>query len=134
MDLNKAAKAGKIGDSEIAGVSSGGIAFMPYSVCRSLTPLMRAAAIGHMAVVKGLLSDGVDVNDKGPRDSTALMFAAGAGHLEVVRELVSNGAEVDAIENSGMTAVRLAQEDGFRDIADYLKSKSRVMTQYSMNL
>ena len=58
----------------------------------ALTPLMRASAIGHEAIVKDLLVDGVDVNVKGPRGSTALMFAASSGSLEIVQALVENGA------------------------------------------
>jgi ankyrin repeat protein len=134
MGLNKSRKEAKIIDSGMFRISNGVADSMSQTTGKSLTPLMRAAAIGHMAVVKGLLAEGVDVNDKGPRDSTALMFAAGAGHLEVVRELVRHGAEVDAVENSGMTAVRLAQEDGYKDIADYLASRSRAFSRYSMNI
>lgn len=99
---------------------------MSRVVSRELTPLMRASAIGHLAAVRGLLQDGVDVNVRGPRNSTALMFAVCAGHLEIVRELVHHGADIEAAEEEGWTAVRLAKEDGYREIVDYLQKTSSV--------
>ena len=98
---------------------------MSRVVSKELTPLMRASAIGHLAAVKGLLNDGADVNVRGPRDSTALMFAVGAGHLEIVRELVHHGADIHAREEEGWTAVRLAKEDVYGDIVDYLQRASK---------
>ena len=82
---------------------------------------MRAAAIGHTSVVKKLIEEGADVNARGPRESTALLFAVGGGHLEVVKELVKSGADVDAQEATGWTPIRLAKEDGFKEIEDYLE-------------
>lgn len=86
----------------------------------SLTPLMRAAAIGHVERVEELLSDGVDVNARGPRGSTALMFAAGGGHLEIVRLLMENGADARLREDGGWSALDHAREDDESGIVEYL--------------
>lgn len=87
-----------------------------------LSPLMRAAAIGHVELVKELLSEGVDVNQRGPRGSTALMFAAGAGHLDIVRELVHSGADVTAREDGGWTARMHAEIDDESEVVTFLES------------
>jgi uncharacterized protein len=73
-----------------------------------LTPLMRAAAIGHAGCVQDLISEGADVNEKGPRNSTALMFAAGSGHTDIVKILVEKGADPLATEEGGWTALEHA--------------------------
>ena len=89
---------------------------------QSFTPLMRAAAVGHVGVVHELLEEGrLDVNERGPRDSTALMFAAGGGHTDVVRALIKEGADVEAQEEGGWTALQLAEEDGHYDIVTLLR-------------
>lgn len=85
-----------------------------------LTPLMRAAAIGHIDLVKDLISDGADINQRGPRGSTALMFAAGAGHLDIVRELVESGADIEAREDGGWTAKMHAEVDHESEVAEFL--------------
>ncbi|MFN8388919.1 MAG: ankyrin repeat domain-containing protein [Bdellovibrionota bacterium] len=88
---------------------------------RYLTPLMRAAAVGHLEIVEELLNDGADVNERGPRDSTALMFAAGGGHLEIARMLVERGADIDAREAGGWTALCHAKEDNDGEMVTLLE-------------
>ena len=88
-----------------------------------LTPLMNAAAMGNIEVVRDLLRAGADVNQVGPRRSTALMFAAGSGHLDVVKELVDNGADLELSEDGGWTALRFAEEDGEAEIANFLRDR-----------
>ena len=86
-----------------------------------LTPLMRASAIGHVEIVRELIEEGADVNQRGPRGATALMFAAGGGHLEVVKELVAYGADLAATEEGGWNALRHAEEDNDEEVATFLK-------------
>ena len=88
---------------------------------RPLTPLMRAAATGQLELVQELLSEGVDVDELGPRDSTALMFAAGGGHFEIVRAIVEAGADVELREEGGWDALMHAEADEYDEIAEYLR-------------
>ena len=90
----------------------------------TLTRLMRASASGQTTVVKDLLESGIEVNVRGPRNSTALMFAAGAGHLDIVKELVEYGADVSLEEDGGWSAIRLAKEDGNEEIVSFLEKGS----------
>ena len=88
----------------------------------AFTPLMQAAAMGHVERLLELIEEGADVNARGPRDSTALMFAAGAGHVDIVKILVEHGADLDAREAGGWTALCHAREDGETEIIDFLES------------
>lgn len=87
----------------------------------TFTPLMRAAAMGHVERLLELLAEGAEVNARGPRDSTALMFAAGAGHVDIVKILVEHGADLDAREAGGWTALCHAREDGETEIVQFLE-------------
>ena len=86
---------------------------------------MRASAIGHVEIVRELIEEGADVNQRGPRGATALMFAAGGGHLEVVKELVASGADLQATEEGGWDALRHAEEDNDQEIIVFLKHSSK---------
>lgn len=88
----------------------------------SFTPLMQAAAMGHVERLMELLAEGAEVNARGPRDSTALMFAAGAGHVDIVKILVEHGADIDAREAGGWTALCHAREDGETEIIQFLEN------------
>lgn len=95
------------------------------SATGTFSPLMRASAIGHEPRVVELIKEGVDVNEKGPRDSTALMFAAGGGHFEIVRVLVEHGADIAAKEAGGWDARAHAEADGHEEVAVFLSRVSR---------
>ena len=85
------------------------------------SPLMRACAIGHGPGVEALLSEGADVNERGPRESTALMYAAGGGHLDIVKMLVDQKADVAATEAGGWSALDHAVEEGHVEIISLLQ-------------
>jgi ankyrin repeat protein len=58
--------------------------------------LICQAGLGRTAPVEELLSDGVPVNAKGPRDYTALLLASLNGHADIVRLLLARGADANA--------------------------------------
>jgi hypothetical protein len=64
--------------------------------CGGLTPLIAAAANGHVEMTKHLLANGAAVNKKSERGPTALMQAAAKGSVELVRLLAEHGADVNA--------------------------------------
>lgn len=58
-------------------------------------PLLAAALIGNLKIVKYLLANGYKINDYGIKNKTALHFASKRGHLDMVSYLLKNGANVN---------------------------------------
>lgn len=56
------------------------------------TPLMWAAAYGHLKVVEVLVQAGARINDKDYRGGTALTYARAGAHDNVIKFLESKGA------------------------------------------
>lgn len=65
------------------------------------TPLMNAAMLGRVDIVKALIDAGADIQKKGQFGYTALHAAAQNGHLEVVQTLVKYGASVNYKNDDG---------------------------------
>ena len=75
--------------------------------------LIGATMMGHESVVQRLLELGADSNARTIRGRTALMMAAVTPQqLEIARALLRAGAQVDTCDNTGWTAMRLAEQDG----------------------
>lgn len=72
-----------------------------------LSPLMHA--VGNLDIVKLLIANGADVNQKNFRGATALMAAAIDGIPSVVRYLLEQGADVNASDKDGTTALMCAE-------------------------
>lgn len=72
-----------------------------------LSPLMHA--VGNLELVKLLIANGADVNQKNFRGVTALMAAAVDGTPSVVRYLLEQGADVNASDKDGTTALMCAE-------------------------
>ena len=89
------------------------------------TPLLWAAEGGyigrsHIEVVRLLVENGAEVNDRDKYDRTPLHRAAGEGHIEVVRFLVENGAEVNYRDKNYQTPLHRAAERGHREVERFL--------------
>jgi ankyrin repeat protein len=65
------------------------------------TPLMNAAMLGRVDIVKALIDAGADIQKKGQFGYTALHAAAQNGHLDVVQALVNYGASVNCKNDDG---------------------------------
>jgi ankyrin repeat protein len=50
-----------------------------------------------------------------------LYFAAGAGHQPVVALLLAHGADVNASDNRGWTPLHCAEQNGQKDVAEFLR-------------
>ncbi len=72
----------------------------------NLTPLMLAAANGHLQASILLLDAGAEVNARSAENWTALMFAARFDNREIIGALLERGADPDLVENArGNTAL-----------------------------
>lgn len=90
----------------------------------SITPLMKAADSGKLAIVKFLLTGGANVNARGSDDGqTALMNAVTRGFDDVVEALLAAGADVKARDTRGNSAFGLAVFGARLEIADLLLAK-----------
>lgn len=103
---------------------------------RGQTPLMWAAADGHVAVIETLAAAGAEIDARSEKGFTALMFAARDGRYDAVRTLVALGADItlglpsrEAVVNesgmaaaaqSGLTPFLLAVGSGHFDTAALL--------------
>ena len=63
------------------------------------TALTIAAKKGNKKVIEKLIEKKVDINLRGPENSSALHFAAENSDLEIMNILLKNGANVSAISN-----------------------------------
>jgi ankyrin repeat protein len=87
---------------------------------RGLTPLMRAAGWGQLAVLRLLISRGADMNAKSRDGHTALTASASWGHLEVTRCLLNNGADVNSRVADGWTPLMWASSKGHLEVVRLL--------------
>ncbi len=87
-----------------------------------LTALARAAGAGELEAIRTLLGAGADVNAPAfATGVTALIAAAGNNRQEAVRLLLKAGADVRAKSSYGQTALKLAESNGYLEIAALLK-------------
>ena len=85
------------------------------------TALWVAAANGHLAVVRRLIEQNVEVDARTSTNSTPLRAATSFGHLDIVRCLVENGAEVNARNTFYLsTPLMVACYNDRIDVASYL--------------
>lgn len=60
------------------------------------SPLHEAAFAGDVELVKLLVENGADVDDRDVQGVTPLILAIQAGHSDIARVLIANGADVNA--------------------------------------
>lgn len=90
-----------------------------------LVYLARADKGRRMDVMQLLLSNGADVNGRGPHGRTALHLAAAAGNTRMMTMLLTNGAEIGIEDDDGKTALQLARSAGKTQSVGLLKSVAR---------
>jgi ankyrin repeat protein len=93
------------------------------------TALMNAARSGQEDVVRLLVDSGADLNVTAKYNLTALMLAIINGQRAIAKLLIAAGADVQARGSgapgfSGKTALELAQEQGFEDVAQAIRHRA----------
>jgi len=85
------------------------------------TALMWAALNDHKDTVRSLIRGGADLNIQTRRTYySALMMAAGYGLKEIVQILLQEKANPNLQTDDGKTALMIAQEQGYTEIADMI--------------
>ena len=88
-----------------------------------MTPLHLAAWGGYKDLVKLLLENGANIDEKNKNSGiTPILWAAGQGHKDIVKLLVDRGANIDVKNDRGVTPVFQAAEEGHTDIVMLLLS------------
>ncbi len=80
------------------------------------TPLLAAAAAGHLDAVRVLLEAGADPRLKNANGEDALLHAVAPGHARIVDLLIDAGAEVDTRGPEGRAALSIAAWGGHETI------------------
>jgi cytohesin len=82
-----------------------------------LTPLHRAAALGHADIAQLLIEAGAEVDGRSKNGRTPLHEAASTGRAELVPLLLEAGADVNATNHRGETPLDVARIAGWVDKA-----------------
>ena len=112
-------------------------------ILQGATPLLLAAEVNNLDVIKALVEAGADPNIATERGTTPLIMAAGAGTdvqrerapeerataVETAKFLVEHGADVNAAGQYGWTALHAAAYQGMNDVIEYLVSKGAKIDQ-----
>ena len=89
-----------------------------------MSPLHIASRDGHLGIIKLLLNTNeVDIEAECDNctGSTPLILAAEGGHLELLELFHSKGVKLNTTNNSGYTALNIAELMGHKNIVEYLK-------------
>lgn len=89
------------------------------------TALMAASFKGDIAIAQKLLAAGARVNERNGIGATALMFAALTARVETVRMLLKYRADAGALDQRGLSARGLAEQQGSDETAKVLRDASR---------
>ncbi|KAH6626149.1 ankyrin repeat-containing domain protein [Chaetomium sp. MPI-SDFR-AT-0129] len=87
------------------------------------TPLLWAAAEGHLTVVRQLLETGAEVGLTDDRGRTLLSLAAGNGHGEIAKLLLEQGAQAESADDQGRTPLSWAAANGYEAVVRMLLDK-----------
>ena len=87
---------------------------------RGWTPLVNAARIGNLEIVKTLIENGADVNVSGAKNWTALLLATRYKHSKIAKILIERGADVNVRTVSGWTPLMMVAFGGDVKIAKLL--------------
>jgi hypothetical protein len=84
--------------------------------------LFAAAVNGHIDIVKYLLANGANVDERGDDNNTPLLHTAHCGHLDIVKLLIDAGADVKAVNDFDQTIQDKARFSDNRELIKFIKS------------
>ncbi|MCP4624633.1 MAG: hypothetical protein GY850_14050 [bacterium] len=85
-----------------------------------LFSMNEAVRLNDIVLIKSLVDDGADVNERDKLGETPLHVAAMSGYREIASLLLENGADLNAGDVRGLTPVHMAAWRGNRDMVDLL--------------
>lgn len=88
----------------------------------SSTPLSVVALAGRADIAEVLLAAGADPNRSGANRDFPLLTATRARHAAMVEVLIRHGVDVSETDMTGRSALDLAEENHFREIAAMLRA------------
>lgn len=90
------------------------------------TPLMIAAKIGNIRMVRILLAHSPDIDKRNEDGNTALMVAAEYGQSVVAEHLIANGASINAENAIGYSPLEIAKRNGHAAVVDLLRTEFKM--------
>uniref|UniRef100_A0A452H231 Fibronectin type-III domain-containing protein n=2 Tax=Gopherus agassizii TaxID=38772 RepID=A0A452H231_9SAUR len=84
------------------------------------TALMVASQKGYDRLVKILVQNGTDVNQKNGSGKDSLMLACFAGHLDIIKYLREQGASWEVRDLGGCTALHWAVDGGHCEVIEWM--------------
>ena len=96
----------------------------PNAVIGNLTnPLMRAAHLGAVVIVRDLVAAGVLLNVRNADGNTALWFACVSRCLPAIEALAESGADLDNRNDNGVTVLMYAASAGLPTVVETLLAR-----------
>lgn len=100
----------------------------PDGACKDWSPIIVAAAEGHLEMVKLLIAKGADVNATNAFGRTALMFASKYGFLGIVKALLNAHADPNIRPKQGPIAIIAAGANGKAQVVRELLQNGAVVS------
>mmetsp|Transcript_5917 Transcript_5917/g.17020 ORF Transcript_5917/g.17020 Transcript_5917/m.17020 type:complete len:928 (-) Transcript_5917:85-2868(-) len=98
------------------------------------TPVIIAAAHGHVDVVRYLIAAGADQNRSNKDGVTSLMYAAASGRVEVMKALLEDGGmDIDATHSNGGTALIEASTGNSSESVSFLLERGAAVDRKDMD-
>ncbi|MGJ5181960.1 ankyrin repeat domain-containing protein [Bradyrhizobium oligotrophicum] len=93
------------------------------TIANRTTPLMKAAHLGNVAVIRELLAAGAAIAARNADGNNALWLACVGHHLDAIDALVEAGVDIDNSNDNGATALMYASSSGKAEVVAHLLAK-----------